>query len=378
LTSVWRTSTSPPGDATIRAMISGGALLAALFFLGTWAAAGATPDAAPQTARLDVRAAPECMSRGDVAARVASRSQRIQFVDEAAVSAQVEATSSRPGNVIVEVVFATAGVEQPPRRFVARSCAEAADAAALIIAVTLDPKLARKSATGLGDTAKVTPPGAGSAATEPGASPNPPAAETPPERPPDAQEPGPSIKTESAAPAPAPTETRRYGFAVHLAGQTIFGAAPSVMPGLALEAMTALDRDGPWSPALFVGVMHVWRSDLSQRGGSASFTLDAASVDACPLRLRWSRLAARPCASALFGRLATAGAESDNAATAARPFATAGGAIVVTVDATVELSARLGVGATLIRDSYEFASSVFHRASPVTVSASLGVGYRWP
>ena len=85
------------------------------------------------------------MSRGDVAARVASRSPRIQFVDEAAVSATVEVTSPRPGNVIVEVVFATAGVEQPPRRFVARSCAEAADAVALIIAVTLDPTLKRKS-----------------------------------------------------------------------------------------------------------------------------------------------------------------------------------------------------------------------------------------
>ena len=358
-------------------MISGGALLAALYFPGTWAAAGATPDAAPQTARLDVRAAPECMSRGDVAARVASRSHRIQFVDEAAVSAQVEATSPRPGNVIVEVVFATAGVEQPPRRFVARSCAEAADAAALIIAVTLDPKLARKSATGVTDADKATPPGAGSAATEPGGSPGPPAAETPPERPADAQEARSPVKIESSAPRPA-AETRRHSFGVHLAGQTIFGAAPSVMPGLALEAIAALDRDGPWSPALFVGVMHVWRSDLSQRGGSASFTLDAASVDACPLRLRWSRLAARPCASALIGRLATAGAESDNAASAARPFATAGGAVVVTFDATVELSARLGVGATLIRDSYEFASSVFHRASPVTVSASLGVGFRWP
>jgi hypothetical protein len=80
----------------------------------------------------------------------------------------------------------------------------------------------------------------------------------------------------------------------------------------------------------------------------------------------------------MVGRFETRGADTDNAASAARPYATAGGAVIVTVEAKVELAARLGVGATLIRDSYEFASSVFHRASPVTVSSSLGVGFRWP
>jgi hypothetical protein len=362
-------------------MTSGGALLAALFLPGSLAAAAAAPDAAAQTARLDVRAAPDCMSRSEVAARVASRSQRIQFVDDAAVSAQVEVTSARPGNVVVEVVLATTGGQQPPRRFVARSCAEAADAAALIIAVTLDPKLARKASVGLLEEQKATDgqaTGRG-AATEVGPAAVPGAAETPVERRPDGREPSPPAKIESAAsPGPAPTETARRSFGVHLAAQTLFGPAPNVMPGIALRAMGALDREGPWSPALFISVMHAWRSDLPQPGGSASFTLDAAGIDACPLRLRWSRLAARPCASALVGRFAASGADTDNAASAARPYATAGGAVIVTFDAKVEVAAQLGVAATLIRDSFEFASSVFHRAGPITVSASLGVGYHWP
>jgi hypothetical protein len=38
---------------------------------------------------------------------------------------------------------------------------------------------------------------------------------------------------------------------------------------------------------------------------------------------------------------------------------------------------RLGLGVTLIRDSYEFATTVFHRAGAITTSASLGIGVRW-
>src|SRR5437762_1464135 len=86
--------------------------------------------------------------------------------------------------------------------------------------------------------------------------------------------------------------------------------APSSRPGVAVYGMAELDRGGLWAPALFVGATHVWRNDLAESGGTASFTLDAASVDACPLRLGWSRLVARPCASALVGRLASTGTDA--------------------------------------------------------------------
>ena len=51
---------------------------------------------------------PTASSRGDLAARVAARSPRIQFVDDAAISAQVVLTSARPGNVVAELVLAAA------------------------------------------------------------------------------------------------------------------------------------------------------------------------------------------------------------------------------------------------------------------------------
>jgi hypothetical protein len=358
-------------------MTSGGALLVALLSQSPIGAPETAPRAVATTVRLDVRAAPECTSRNDLTARVAARSPRIQFADDAAVSARVAVTSARPGEVIAELVFATAGAEQPPRRFVARSCMEAADAVALIVAVTLDPTLARKPTKGSAPGA--APDTAGDAAaptaTDPGG-----AASPPPPRPADQPaeaRPPPPPAAELAAPAQARSPaTLQLG--ASLAGQTIYGPAPAVMPGVALYAMAALDRDGPWAPALFVGATHVWRADLATPGGAASFTLDAASLDACPLRLRWSLFAARPCASALVGRMTTSGTDIPQAASFQRPFAVTGVALVAGFGTTIELSLRLAIGVTLLRDSYEIGTTIFHRAGAVTTSASLGIGVRWP
>jgi len=324
-------------------MTAGGALLIALLLQG----ASAAPETEPTRARLELRGAPDCLPRADLAARVAARSPRIQFVEDAPVYAQVVVTSARSGNVAAELVLAMPGAEQPPRRFVARSCAEAADAIALIIAVTLDPTGADTSA-------------------------HPPAAPPPPPVPP------PPVVETVAPPAPVPAVVSSRHFGAYVAGQTIFGPAPAVMPGVAVYGVAELDRRGLWAPALFVGATHVWRNDLAESGGTASFTLDAASVDACPLRLGWSRLVARPCASALVGRLASAGTDADQTTTFARPFAAAGAAIAAGFGTTVVVSARLAAGLTLIRDYYDFNGPIFHRASAITIAANLGVGLRWP
>jgi hypothetical protein len=322
-------------------------------------------------ARLEVRGDAECLSRSDLASRVASRSPRIQFVDDAAISAQVSLTSARPGNVVAELVLGTVGAEQPPRRFVARSCAEAADAIAVIIAVTLDPTLKRRPATSRERDQNAVP------VPEPAPSGNPesPKAAAPADRPAVAKQPAPPPAVESPAPpARSPSAAMRRQLGAYVAGQTIFGPAPSVMPGLALYGMAGLDRAGPWAPALFVGATHSWRSNLSERGGTASFALDAGTLDACPMRLRWAWLDVRPCASALVGRMAASGADIDQPASSSRPFAAAGVALNAGFGATVALYLRLGVGVTLTRDSYELANAVFHRAGLITTSISLGGG----
>jgi hypothetical protein len=335
-------------------MTSGAAVLMALLVQS--AESPVAPLEAPATkVRLDLRAAGECVSRAELTSRVAARSRRIQFVDDASIYARVSLTSARPGGVVAELVLAVPGPEPPSRRFAARSCAEVTDAIALIIAVTLDP------------TVKLG---------EAGASAVPVPAEAP-AAPPAAARPAPSpVAAQSAAPAPSGGTARQFG--VTVAGQTIIGATPGVMPGIALYGMAAVERDGPWAPALFVGATHVWRSDLPESEGNASFTLDAASLDACPLRLERARFVARPCASALVGRLKASGSDTDQATSAARPFGSAGVAFMASFGSRIEVSARLAVGLTLLRDAYELGRVIFYRASPITVGAGLGVGFRWP
>jgi hypothetical protein len=362
-------------------MTSGGALLVALLSQSPIGSAGTPPPAARVRVRLDVHAAASCTSRGDLMSRITARSPRIDVVDEAPFSAGVVVTSPRPGSVVAELVLGTVGTEPSPRRVAARSCAEAADAVAFIIAVTLDPSLQRRSGTGATEeragaeggapwapdtSVRTAPPAEVSTAARPG------------ERPAPASPPAPPAALAAAPPSErAPPVASRRELGAYVAGQTIFGPAPAVMPGVALYGMLAFDHEGPWSPALFVGAMHVWRSDLAELGGVASFTLDAANVDACPLRLRWSLLAARPCASALVGLLTARGSDTDQAVSSMRPFAAASAVIIAGLGAPVEVSARLGVGLTLIRDSYEFATNIFHRVGAVTISASLGVGAHW-
>jgi len=350
-------------------MTSSGALLVALLLQRPLDPAGAAPEAASTRARLELRGAADCISRNDLAARVAARSPRIQFVDEAAISANVALTSARAGNVVAELVLTAAGAEPAPRRIVARSCAEAADAIALMIAVTLDPTLKRAAPDTAGGGSAPADTATNTAVPPTGKATDEAAAVKPPE---------PPLTVES--PAPVTSEPARRHFGAYVTGQAIFGPAPAVMPGVALYGMAALDRDGVWAPALFVGAMHAWRSDLSQTDGTASFALDAGSVDACPLRVGGSRFAALPCVSALVGRLVASGSDTNDQASVARPYAAAGAVLAAAFafGTTVELYARLGIGVTLLRDTYDFTGPTFHRAGRITTTGSVGVGLHWP
>lgn len=343
-------------------MTPGAALLVALL-----AQTGAPTETPSTKVRLELRAPRDCTSRADLAARIAARSSHIEVVDGAAISAHVDVGSPRSGSVVADLVLTSPGVEQSSRRVVARSCAEVADGVALIIAVTLDPNLRAQPASGNG-------PGDGHTArplAKPMESPPIPAPVPPPAAPPA------EMKT-VATPALAPHSAQRRELGASAAGQAIFGPAPSAMPGIALYLLAGLDREGPWAPALIVGATHAWRSDLAETGGSASFTLEAGSLDACPVRLRWWRLTARPCASGLIGRLATQGSNTRQQASAARPFGAASAVLWAGFGSPIEVTARLGIGVTLLRDSYEFATNIFYRAEAITISASIGVGVHWP
>ena len=269
------------------------------------------------------------------------------------------------------------------RRVLTRSCTEAADAVALIIVVTLDPISFKDGRGPTPEPESVAPLAAlpdntsPSSGSSPGPAPEENARSVEQKPGPTKHPPTPVVATPVAYSLPAPpVATPRAS--VGLAGLMIVGPAPAVMPGIGIYAMAALDREALWSPALVIGAVHAWRSVFVQDGGTASFALDAASLDACAVRARLSLFESRGCASALIGRLSTSGSDTSNPRSFARPFAVAGAAAVLTVHigSIFELSPRLGAGVTLIRDWYMFGPNVFHRADPLTIDASLGLGVR--
>jgi hypothetical protein len=245
-----------------------------------------------------------------------------------------------------------------------RSCADAANAVALIIAVTLDPSAAaREHAAATNEAPSVDP----ATASPPVAASHDAAKSNSTDQP-----------TLDASAAPAARS--RNSVAVQVAAQALLGPAPKVMPGVALYAMVGIERPALWSPAVLLGVSHAWRTGFHEEGGTAAFTLDAASFDACPFRLRWGPVDARPCGSVLIGRLSAVGSQTRNSATeSGRPFWVGGGAAVATIELSdlVELTARAAVGGNLVRDSFVFTPVVFHEVPAVTAAASMGLGMRF-
>lgn len=289
---------------------------------------------------LEVHAPPACMTANDVAVRIAARAPDIRISDEgAAFAVQADFGAAASGEVAAELTITARGHEPSTRRVIGRSCSEAADAIALIVAVTLAPD---------------------SAATGPAA----PLADAPTNTNHDG-------KAQSQD-VPSRPGWRLGGGAAFIAFQ---GPAPDVMPGFAVYGFAASDRPAVGSPAFALGVAHGWRSGFVESGGVAAYTLDVVLVDGCPMRLGVAAFEARICASALIGALSSSGSETIRAASASRPFAATGASLLATAHfgRFVALSLRVAAHADIVRDSYEFAPSVFYQAAPVTLSGGIGL-----
>jgi len=334
---------------------------------GLLPSAVARAQAPAPAARLDVDANPACSTRDELIARVAARSTRIRFVNEPTgvpvLAARIEVGPR--GGVVAELTVVEPDGRRFSRRIEAPSCAAATDALALVVAITLDPSVAS------GEAPKVSPaPDAGTTA---------PAAPTPappPEATPTVDETAPRVSTGAGA-APGPAS---HYITAGVMGGAIAGPAPTLMPGLGIEVQAGLERGSVWSPALVLSLAHAWRGDVREDAGTAAFSLDLVSLDVCPARVVVLRLEARVCAAGSAGRLAGEGSNTFDPRSVSRPFATAGGAarLAVPFGGRVQVGIRLGAGATLWRDAFEFTPEVFHRAASVTLMGAVGVGVRFP
>jgi hypothetical protein len=111
----------------------------------------------------------------------------------------------------------------------------------------------------------------------------------------------------------------------------------------------------------------------------ADFSMDLLTLDLCPVRLAASWVEARACASGSLGRLAAQGSHTYDAMSSSRAFATAGATarLALPLGSRVAILARLGAGATLWRDAFEFIPTVFHRVASVTLVGDVGVGVQF-
>jgi hypothetical protein len=315
--------------------------------------ASAAPDEV--TASLELVSTPGCGSEPELAAAIASRSERIRIVprETAARALRIELKAAGGGLV------ATLSLTQPSgrrsqRTLKAANCAEALDAAALVAAVSLDPT-ASSAPT---DTGGTVPPAVTPAPAEHVC---PPCAE--------------------AAPTRAPTPADGLVASVDLWFEALSGAAPAVMPGVAAGVMLAYERDSVLSPALRVSYAHFARGDFQTGAGTADFTLDAVTVELCPLRAKAGPLVVYPCVLHVTGgELRAEGSDTLAPRSRGRPWWVVGSSLVglVRPSSTLELSLTLGAGRPLVRDRFQFEPLEFHRVSGVAFSAGAGAGVTFP
>lgn len=212
---------------------------------------GVDANAAP--ARLIVSAPDRCLTREDLVRRVKARAPHVTFAEDAPLVARVAVTAYARDAQTVELDFTRPGQAGTPRVLETRTCAQAADAVALILAVTLDPA-AQAASPNRGVDEPATPPAgssptpapsAGGAATAGAATdrPTPVTPRAPEARGPPSSPGRPPTLASGSPPAPRPAETPPAAAPYPVAADAHAGrAAPGPAPALAV-AVDALRVD---------------------------------------------------------------------------------------------------------------------------------------
>lgn len=371
--------------------------------------AAARPGAAQSSAselerlRLSVAAPAACVSATTVAERVAARSTRISFVEADADVPRLQVTI-RPraaNDVSADLTVQMPSGRRSRRHLAARSCAEAADALALLIAVTFDPTAVVASPA---EAAPTTRGPSEPSATGPSAagSPSPHEQAAPPidERRPDVtpSEAAPNVLTPPAlaAPLPAPRQApsapetlrrpqppvppARRRLEAGLLVDGLVGRTPRALLGAGLQVLFAFDRQASLSPAVRLTFAHDWSGSSLEPGGTADFTLDRAGLDLCVVRVPLGPVTVRGCGAAALGRLAARGSDTYEGRAQTRTFAILGATLSATVDlgARLTLNAIATVGHGLPRDAFAFSPQVFYRTPAVAAGLGFGLGVRFP
>lgn len=294
---------------------------------------------APQSMTLRYEAPTSCPTRDQFREAVTRRlGHGVDFDDEHSGSVASVRIATTDTGATAEVSFESPGVAANLREFATSSCNEAVEAAALVVALIIDPAIATP-ATRDGDRS------AQSAAVEPASAPRVHVTESP----------GPRRAPPSPPPAPAVVHSPlTVGPAVALE----LGIAPNTLlaGGVRLGFDPRPDRWGAWSPQFSLSALAARTGVMSPSAELGTFTWISSQLDGCSSKWRVSSaLSFRPCVSAQLGVLAARGNDAaiSRPSTATRPWASIG-AIPTLSWHLHPVEFGFGVGARAALTPYEF------------------------
>jgi hypothetical protein len=343
--------------------------------------------AEPQEVRasLEVRAPDSCGAPRLLLARVERRSARIRFVEPGAGARRVRAEVREvvPRDYRATLSLWSEDGRELVRELRAADCAEAYDALALVIAVTLDPDAdlgaepeenpSEKPTEERGESGAAAEPrtGAGVAKAEPQPSSRP-ASEAPAivERRAEVGDLTPSADGSVSALTPS------FGLLAAMRS----GPAPMVLPGfgmfVGLEGLPGF----PERSLVRVSALRHRRGNFEAAGGVADFSLDTLRLDACPFGFGRAGLRAYLCLEAEYGRLEAEGSVTVDGQRRSRPWRSLGAGALVAYSPlpVLELGLLGALEHPLVRDTFQFEPEAFHEVGPVGARLELALGLRLP
>lgn len=317
-----------------------------------------------------------CADEQTLRTAVARRSERVVFVNgQAERRVLVSIKAPDPANPWQAAVRFELEGKQTARHLEADGCRELIDAVGFVIGVTLDPPSASRPPL------DVMPGPTQQDAEDPPTSAEAQAAArlAEPEAANDA-----STVTDApdALPERNDSQTRLYhgpGFGVQL----MTSATPDVLPGGMLVYTLAWLPSDPgvhFAPEVHLSAELATRGGFRNQAGRAEFLLFNAGLDLCPILVGSRDGGVSPCAFIRAGMLRAEGFDTVDPQSRTRPWNTVGGSLFASVllDPGWRLGGTFGVGANLVRDTFQFEPAVLHTVGPLALQGSLTLSHMLP
>lgn len=309
---------------------------ALLAVIGAALPASAQTTEPPARAHLTLLEPAGCASEEAITAGVRSRSTRISFVAAAedVPNLRVELRAEPTGELVATLAVHWPDGQRSERRVAAEGCADAVEALAFLIVLTLDPRA----------------------------------------------QPATPAPAAARAPSVAPSGLRFDRVELGLIAPIALGIAPEAMYGFGVRASAALRGTSLWAPALQLRASRLWLNGWPADGGVADFRLYSFQLDACPVALFAGPLTSRACLAAALGDLTASGRDTFAAQSHARLWASLGATLALQVDlpSILQVGVNAGFLAPFQRDRYAFRPTVFHEPSALCFVFDVSAGVHFP